>query len=176
MHWRGGKLSVGDLQHFAAGKATTSPGDEPNTILVGLPLVIFNTGASPVVVESLRLFPLQAGLKPLLYEAVDEPLWTSEHPIKIERDYFFLPVVIRPNDVVKKNFVFTTGIVDMRLHIGLYNFELQAKTSGNRDWRRLKHIELDFRHQRSFVSAQPLSEYELNAFYRVYPYRRGERA
>jgi hypothetical protein len=175
MNWRKGKLSVAELQHFAAGKAITSPGDCPNTIIIGLPLVIFNTGASPVVVESLRLVSRQ-DLGTLLYKAVEEPIWTSEHPIKIERDEFFLPTIIRPNDVVSKNFVFTTGITDRELRLDLYSFDLQVKVSDLRDWKRLKHIELDFRHQRSRLSDQELSPYELNAFYRVYAYTVGERA
>lgn len=170
MNWRPGSLSVGNLQHFAAGSSTTSPGDQPNTILIGLPLVIFNTGASPVVIESLRLVSTQSELGTLLYEAVDEPIWTSVHPIKIERDHFFLPTVIRPNDVVKKNFVFTSGITVRKFRTVLYNFDLEAKLSGHRDWQKLKHIEIDLRDQGEF------SIIELNAYYRVYPYRKGERA
>jgi hypothetical protein len=170
MNWRAGTLQVGDLQHFAAGKATTSPGDKPNTLLVGLPLVIFNTGASPVVLESLRIVSRPDELGTLLYQAVDEPLWTAEHPIKIERDYFFLPTVIRPNDVLKKNFVFTSGVCERDFAAVLYNLQLEAKITGSREWQRLKHIELDFRRQGEF------NIYELNAYYRTYPYRAGERA
>ena len=170
MNWRSGQLSVGNLQHFAAGKSTTSPGDQPNTILVGLPLVIFNTGASPVVVESLRLVSPSSELGTLLSEAVEEPIWTSVHPIKIERDSFFLPTVIRPNDIIKKDFVFTSGISDRDFHTVLYNFELEAKISGYRDWQKLKHIEIDLRDPGAF------SSFELNTCYRVYPYKRGERA
>jgi len=150
--------------------ATTSPGDSPNTVLIGLPIVMFNTGASPLVIESLRLVSSPDELGTLLYEAVDEPIWTVVHPIKIDRDYFFLPTVIRPNDVVKKNFVFTSGVTEKRFQNALYNFGLEAKRSGHRDWQKLKHIEVDLRDQGEF------SIFELNAYYRVYPYRKGERA
>ena len=170
MNWRGGKLQVGNLQHFAAGKAITSPGDQPNTLLIGLPLVIFNSGASPIVLESLRLVSPPGELGTLLYQSVDEPLWTSEHPIKIQRDHFFLPTVIQPNDVLKKNFVFTSGICELSFGARLYNLQLEAKITGHRDWQRLKHIELDLRKQGEF------STFELNAYYRAYPYRDGERA
>lgn len=170
MNWRAGTLRVGDLQHFAAGKSTTSPGDRPNTLLIGLPLVIFNTGASPVVLESLRLVSGADGLGTLLYEAVDEPSWAAEHLIDIERDHFFLPTVVRPNDVLKKNFVFTSGICERDFAAALYNLQLEAKITGCRDWQRLKHIELDFRRQGEF------SIVELNTYYRPYPYRAGERA
>ena len=135
-----------------------------------LPLVIFNTGASPVVVESLRLVSPSSELGTLLSEAVEEPIWTSVHPIKIERDSFFLPTVIRPNDIIKKNFVFTSGISDRDFHTVLYNFELEAKISGYREWQKLKHIEIDLRDPGAF------SSFELNTCYRVYPYKRGERA
>jgi hypothetical protein len=166
MNWRAGSLSVGNLQHFAAGMATTSPGDSPNTVLIGLPIVMFNTGASPLVIESLRLVSSPDELGTLLYEAVDEPIWTVVHPIKIDRDYFFLPTVIRPNDVVKKNFVFTSGVTEKRFQNALYNFGLEAKLSGHRDWQKLKHIEVDLRDHGEF------SIFELNAYYRVYPYRK----
>src|SRR5450830_1634252 len=86
MNWRAGKLHIGDLQHFTAGKATTSPGNEPNTLLIGLPLVIVNLGASPVVLESLRLVSPPTELGTLLYQSVDEPLWTADQAISIERD------------------------------------------------------------------------------------------
>ena len=122
------------------------------------------------MIESLRLVSTQSELGTLLYEAVDEPIWTSVHPIKIERDHFFLPTVIRPNDVVKKNFVFTSGITVRKFRTVLYNFDLEAKLSGHRDWQKLKHIEIDLRDQGEF------SIIELNAYYRVYPYRKGERA
>jgi hypothetical protein len=161
-------LSVGNLQLFAAGKEITSPGDKPNTLLVGLPLVIFNTGASPVVLESLRLVSAPNELGTLLYEGVDEPLWTNKHPIEIEHDDFFLPTVIRANDVLKKNFVFTSGICDRDFGTVLYSLQLEAKISGHKDWRRLKHIELDFRNRGE------LSLYELNTFYRVYKYHSNE--
>jgi heme oxygenase len=105
-----------------------------------------------------------------LYEAVDEPIWTSQIPIEIERDQFFLPTVIRANDVIKKNFVFSSGITEMQINAVLYNFELEAKISGLANWRKLKHIELDLRDQGEF------SIFELNAYYRVYRYRKGERA
>lgn len=105
MHWREGNLSVGNLQHFAAGSAITGAADNPNTFLVGLPLIIFNTGARPVIIESLRLVSPLNVLGPLLYQAVETPLWTAQDPNKIERNSFFLPVIVRANEVIKENFV-----------------------------------------------------------------------
>ena len=170
MNWRTGRLKVGNLQHFAAGKATVSPGDKPNTLLIGLPLVVVNSGASPVVLESLRLVSPSHELGILLYQSVDEPLWSADVTAKWERDYFFLPTVIRANDVLQKNFVFSSGICERDFASLRYNLQLEAKITGQKDWKRLKHIELDLRRQGEF------SLYELNFGYRVYPFREGDHA
>ena len=165
MNWRKGNLTIANLQHFAAGKATTYPGDQPNTVLIGLPLVIFNTGARPVVIESLRLVSAAREFGTLSYECVEEPIWTSVHPVKIKRDNYFFPTVIRPNDVVKKNLVFTSGITEKQFGAVVYNFDLQAKLSGQRKWKSLKFIAIDLRDQGEF------STFELNAYYRVYRHK-----
>lgn len=170
MNWRAGKLKVGNLHHFAAGKSTVSPGDKPNTLLICLPLVVINSGASPVVLESLRLISPSHELGTLLYQSVDEPLWPADDTAKWEHDYFFLPTVIRPNDVLQKNFVFSSGICERDFASQRYNLHLEAKITGQRDWQRLKHIELDLREQGGF------SLYMLNFGYRIYPFRGGERA
>ena len=156
MNWRPGSLQVGDFEHFAVGKTTT---DDVN--IVTLPVILYNTGARPVVLESLRLVHAANGpLGTLLYEAVDTPLWTMD-AIQ-ERDYFFLPTCLKANEVIKQNFVFQHKESPYRYEHILYHLHLEAKVSGRRDWFKVKDVELDFRDKERF------SLYYLNEGYRAY--------
>ena len=172
MNWRPGKLVVGNLQGYIAGRSTVVPSDEPNRWVVGLPLVLLNTGASPLVIESLRLIPcvgLEADV--LLFETTETPIWTHE-PQKVDsqREPFYLPRAIKANDVDTANYVFHGPVCNRKYENKLYHYLLEAKLSGSREWEKVKDIELDFRE----FDMQKLSE--LNMFYKPYRYRKGERA
>ncbi len=175
MNWRPGRLSVGNLQSFIAGRGTTLAGvghDEHKFWTIGLPLILLNQGASPLVIESLRLEPANATLdERLLFNATDTPAWTDD-PEKepIARDWMFLPAAIRANEVLSANFVFKSQATENLFQAKLYHYKLEVKLSGHRDWRKIKDLEFDFRD----FDEQRL--YELNAYYKPYYYRRGERA
>ena len=107
MNWRPARLEVGDLRHFAAGKATEGAADEPNVVIVTLPLILFNSGARSLVIESLRLVGTHSTkIGQLEFERVDSHLGTVPAGEKSESDYFFLPVALSANEVIKRNFVF----------------------------------------------------------------------
>ncbi len=175
MNWRPGSLSVGNLQGFIAGRGTilsASEPNEPNFWVMGLPLILLNRGASPLVVESLRLVPSHGTPgELLLFERTETPAWT-ENPQKekIERDPMFLPRAIKANDVTSANFVFNAQKSTRKYEARLYHYALEAKLTGHRDWQKVKDLEFDFRE----LDDQKL--YELNAFYKPYRYRKGERA
>ena len=172
MHWRPGKLKVGNLQHFAAGRGRVGYPDEPNAWFIGLPLILFNVGASPLVLESLRLVPTRnTPTQTLLFTRVDTPLW-SENPlqVKIENDSTYFPRIVTPNDAVAANVVFLWSPTEQKYEARLYHFFLEAKISGMRSWLKVKEIELDFRD----FDEQKI--YELSAYYKPYFYSRGERA
>ncbi len=170
MNWRPGSLHVGDIQYFAAGKATEGSADNPNVDIIALPLILYNTGARPLLLESLRLVSVANGpLGTLLYEAVDVPLVTLQNE-KFERDHLFLPTFLKANDVIKQNFVFERRDSTFQYEHCLYHLHLEAKISGSRDWFKLKDIELDFR------DAEKIAVFALNFGYRVYPYHGAERA
>ena len=90
MNWRPARLEVGDLRHFAAGKATEGAADEPNVVIVTLPLILFNSGARSLVIESLRLVGTHSTkIGQLEFERVDSHLGTVPAGEKSESDYFF---------------------------------------------------------------------------------------
>lgn len=166
MNWRPGKVRVGNIEFFAAGKATEGNSSDPNVIIVTLPLILFNTGARPVVIESLRLVSKNGGnLGTLLLEGVDSEL-TSMPNRKIERNYFFLPTYLKPNEVVKANFVFQRRSSEFQFSKNIYPLLLEGKISGDCCWRTLSSFEIDF------SESDGMELFNLNALYCVLPYRR----
>lgn len=168
MNWRPGRLRVGDLRQFAAGRTSTGESDAPVSICIGLPLVIVNTGACTVVLESLRLTPVgRDRLGGLSFRNVESPLWTIDVS-QVKQDNFFLPASVKANEVLRSNFVFTAEQSRLKIDRRLYHMHLEGKISWSRDWTKLKDIELDFRD----FDDQKL--FELNAYYKAYPYRSGD--
>lgn len=165
MHWRPGRLEVGNLQHFAAGSVRVGRTDAPNGWIVGLPLILMNTGASPLVLESLRLVPAKdnpAGI--LIFNGVDTVLWTADSDEENVHDFLYLPKIIKPNDALAANVSFLWAPTDAQYQARLYHFFLEAKISGTRAWQKVKDIELNF------AGANDDTLYELSAFYKVYRY------
>lgn len=172
MNWRRGKLRVGNIQHFGAGKALEGNADKKNVVVITLPLILFNTGARPLVVESLRLVSNSIDLLSVLsFERVDDQItMTSQSQQQITSDYFFIPVLIKPNEVAKGNFVFEARNSAFDFSKSKYSSNLEAQVSGRRGWRIVKNIELDFR------KATDIELFNLNEFFSVFPYRINERA
>ena len=171
MNWRPARLEVGDLRHFAAGKATEGAADEPNVVIVTLPLILFNSGARSLVIESLRLVGTHSTkIGQLEFERVDSHLGTVPAGEKSESDYFFLPVALSANEVIKRNFVFERRTQEFAYGSLLYHLHLEAKLSGRRDWVKVKDIELDFQDKEK---TSPLG---LNLVYQVFHYRAADRA
>lgn len=171
MNWRPAKLEVGDLKHFAAGKATEGVADNPNVVIVTLPLILYNSGARSVVIESMRLVGTRTTtIGKLEFERVDSHLGIVPTDEKCESDYFFLPVALKPNEVIKRNFVFERRTQEFAYGNLLYHLHLEAKLSGNRNWMKLKDIELDFQDQ------EKISPLGLNLIYQVFHYRVADRA
>lgn len=171
MNWRRGKLHIGNIQHFGAGKALEGNEDKKNVVVIKLPLILFNTGARPLVVESLRLVSNSIdSLSLLSFERVDDQITMTSHQQQITSDYFFIPVLIKPNEVVKSNFVFEARNSAFGFSKSKYSFNLEAQVSGRRGWRKVKGIELDF------TKVTDIELFNLNEFFSVFPYRINERA
>jgi hypothetical protein len=172
MNWRRGKLRVGNIQHFGAGKALEGNADEKNVVVITLPLILFNTGARPLVVESLRLVQNSTdSLSVLSFVRVDDQItMTPQSNQQIISDYFFIPVLIKANEVVKGNFVFEARNSAFVFAQSKYLFNLETQISGCRGWRRVKVIELDF------TKATDIELFNLNEFFSVFLYRNNENA
>lgn len=167
MNWRPGKLNVGNFRMFAAGKGTEGSSDSKNLVIVTLPLTLWNSGARPLLIDDLRLHPKRkTALPELAFEAVDDKLTNSalERDGKIKRDYLFLPLALRANEVVRANCVFEARS-DVTFLPQAYKLSLQARFMGSRRWKHMKDIELDF----STLDAMGL--YGINELYSVFPYR-----
>ncbi|ANO50064.1 hypothetical protein [Woeseia oceani] len=167
MNWRPGKLNVGNIRLFAAGKATEGS-ESHNVVIVTLPLILWNSGARPLVVDDLRLVPDQIHKLPnLLFEAVDEPLTTSilEREGKIDRNYFFLPLALRSNEIRQANCVFEARNCLYTFEDRQYRLKLEARLTGKSNWNKIKSIELDF------SNLNDIEMLNLNEMYTVFPYR-----
>ena len=167
MNWRPGNLIVGNIQHFAAGRGRVDHSEEPNSWFIGLPLILFNSGASPLIIESLRLSPVNVATAPkLLFNAVDTPLWTADpNSTKIDRNFTFLPHILKPNDAISENFVFILSGTEQKYESRMYYYRLEVKLLGKKKWKAVKNIELNFQN----FSDNKL--YELNTYYKPYHYR-----
>lgn len=167
MNWRRGVLRVGSIKHFGAGKAREGNEDNKNIVVITLPLILFNTGARPIVLESLRLVPKSIDkLSTLLFERVDDQITImpqGQH--KITSDHFFIPLLLKPNEVVKGNFVFEARKSEFEFSKTKYSFKLEAQVSGRNGWRKIKHIEIDF------TGLNDIELYNLNEFFSVFSYR-----
>ncbi|OAK66911.1 hypothetical protein A3K87_05035 [Variovorax paradoxus] len=145
MQWRPGNLVIADLQHFAAGRGWVGGSDEPNGWFVGLPLIMLNTGASPLVLESLRLTPAKGNpASQLIFNGVDTMLWSADPDEKSEHDFTYLPRIIKPNGALAANVQFLWTPSELKYEARRYHFFLEAKISGARDWQKVKDIELNF--------------------------------
>lgn len=74
MNWRRGKLIVGAPRSFAA------KGSQQGNLIITLPLVFYNNGASAIVVQNLRLLLLHedSDSRPLFFNATLEKLLIDE--------------------------------------------------------------------------------------------------
>jgi len=71
MNWRSGKLSVGAPKTFAAACSN-------GKVIVYLPLVFYNSGARPIIIQDLQLKFFDQQLEPLYFNATVEKLGTDE--------------------------------------------------------------------------------------------------
>jgi hypothetical protein len=168
MNWRPGRLNVGTIRAFAAGRGVEGHAGAKNFIIVTLPLIVWNSGARPLLIEDLRLTPLgNHKLPDLAFEAVDEKLTTIdlERNDKIKRDYFFLPLALKPNEIVKANCVFEARKTNFAFEGVRYRLSLEARLTGSSEWRHIRELALDF------SDLDDLGIFNLNELYGVFPYR-----
>lgn len=134
MNWRNGYLKVGNIRTYAA----VSNG---NQLIIELPIIFFNPGALPVLVENLRLtFPDRGGPHTALYfNATVEKIGTDEGRA------FATPFAIHKGQAVLKICEF------QRLRSGFafeeedYEIAIEALLDGTSNWKVIKMFHLKVR-------------------------------
>lgn len=135
MNWRKGKICLGSNLRSYAARASQ------NKLLIELPLIFFNTGAVPLVVENLRLyFPkITEENKYLFFNATVAKLGTDE-----DRG-FAKPFSIRGGDVMEMICEFQNTSTSFRFEKGEYEFKIQALLGHKEQWITLKEYTINAR-------------------------------
>lgn len=115
MNWRKGNLKVSYIKHIGIFNT--------NKFYIELPLVFFNTGALPVVVESLRLIFIDNDKTKhfLHFNATRTALSANEG-----RE-FATPFSINKGESIKKYCEFQKNPSEIKLEVGKYEFRLEGK-------------------------------------------------
>ena len=135
MNWRRGKIRLGsNLRSYAACAS-------PNRLLIELPLIFFNTGAVPLVVENLRLyFPkITEENKYLFFNAVVAKLGTDENRC------FAKPFSIHAGDVLEVICEFQNTSTSFKFEESDYEFEIHALLGHKEEWGTLKKYTINVR-------------------------------
>jgi len=129
MQWRKGRIQVGPPRSFAA------RGSSDEQLMLYLPLIFFNTGPTPRVIEDLRVVFL-GGLDPtpLTYVARGEALPGS----KPNQDRLFSTQFGIPGrQLVTGVFEFQRRPGKLLFEAKRYNLALEARLDGSETWSRL---------------------------------------
>jgi hypothetical protein len=127
MNWRKGRLRVSLVKHFAIHNSE-------NKLYIELPLVFFNTGAMPVIVESLRLFFVDknGSNKKLHFNAIRKELGEKNGR------YFATPFSINKGESKKIVCEFQKNPSEVILTDANYTLLLEAKQYKSSKWKRVK--------------------------------------
>ena len=135
MNWRKGRIRLGsNLRSYAAYAGQ-------NKLLIELPLIFFNTGAVPLVVENLRLhFPkITEENQYLFFNASVAKLGTDE-----DRG-FAKPFSIHGGDVVEMICEFQNTSTSFKFEEGAYECKIQALLGHKDKWITLKEYTINTR-------------------------------
>lgn len=135
MNWRKGTIRLGsNLRSYAACASQ-------NRLLIELPLIFFNTGAVPLVVENLRLHlpKITEENKYLFFNATVAKLGTDE-----DRG-FAKPFSIRGGDVLEIICEFQNTSTSFKFEEGEYEFKIQALLGHKEDWLTLREYTINAR-------------------------------
>ena len=127
MNWRRGEIRLGsNLRSYAACASN-------NKLRIDLPLIFFNSGAVPLVVENLRLyFPkISEDDKYLSFTATVAKLGTDEGRA------FARPFSIHGGDVVEMICEFHSTKTSFKFQEGEYKFEIQSLLGHKKEWETL---------------------------------------
>lgn len=134
MNWRKGCLKVGNIRTYAAVSAS-------NKLVIELPILFFNSGALPIIVENLRLtFPDRGGSYSALYfNATVEKLATDQ-----ERA-FATPFAVDKGQALIKICEFQRLRSGFEFKAGEYDIAIEALLNGASEWIVIKKFNLQVR-------------------------------
>jgi hypothetical protein len=155
MNWRRGRLIIRKPRSYAA------VGSEKNVLIIEVPLVFFNNGAIPILVQNLRLSILEESPnpKPLTFVATVEKLGTSEGRAFASQ----FPVRARESLLLICEFQRRPG--NFLFEAKRYQIELQALIDEEDTWKTLTFFELNINSDalktinEIFITHDNLSEY-----------------
>lgn len=127
MNWRRGELIISAPRSYAA------KGSQTDLLLIELPLVFFNSGPIPIVVQNLRLMlsDEQPPGKPLRFIATVEKIGTSEGRT------FAMQFPVRGREATRLICEFQRGPGSLVFKPRIYPIELQGKLDQNETWETL---------------------------------------
>jgi hypothetical protein len=128
MNWRKGNLHVrGPMLAFAA------HGSRDGQLLVAFPIVVFNDGAKPIVIEDMQLFQLpRKDPRPLRFTAT----WASLKPVEVGTPGRSLAtqIIVRGRESLLLVCEFIRVPGELLFEVGLYRFELRGKVDQSHEW------------------------------------------
>lgn len=134
MNWRKGSLELGNVRTYAA----VSSGDK---LLIEVPLIFFNPGALPVLVENLRLtLPDHGGPHTALhFSATVAKLATDEGRA------FATPFAVHKGQALEKICEFQRLRSGFRFEAQTYDMTIEALIKGESDWKVVRNFQLKVR-------------------------------
>jgi len=133
MNWRVGKLQVSGPRTYGAART-----DE--TLLFRFPLVFFNDGPTPIVVQNLRVvFVGEPERHPLTFMATLEKL--SFDPD--QKRSMATPFPVRGREAFLLIYEFQGDEGGPEFEVKTYPIELRAKLNNNKDWRTIHEFPLN---------------------------------
>lgn len=137
MNWRRGSLRVGTPRSYAM------KGSIDESLIITLPFVIYNDGASAIIVQNLRLVLLndQANARPLFFNA------NLERLLKDEGRAFATQFPVRGREAVKIICEFQRKPGNLLFEEGSYPIELQGIINENHEWQTLCRFDLNVKQE-----------------------------
>ena len=131
MNWRKGKLKVSYLKHYGIHNSERK-------LLIELPLIFFNVGALPVVIESLRLILFDNNnIKIYLhFNAIRKELGENEGR------YYATPFSINKGDSKKLVCEFQKNPSEFSFEVGTYKLLLEGKLYSKEKWINLREFSI----------------------------------
>ena len=134
MNWRRGDILIGDPRTFAACSSGA-------LFIMEFPLVFYNAGPRPILIENLRLiFPHEGeSSEPLFFNAVVKKLG------KDEGREFATQFPLDGNTAIRKICEFQRRPANFVFEAREYKVELQASLNDRKEWETLKTFSLNIR-------------------------------